>query len=30
MIVEFCGFEWDRIKNEANKKKHGKNSIMKF
>ena len=23
MLVEFCGFEWDRIKNEAHKKKHG-------
>ena len=23
MLVEFCGFEWDSIKNEANKKKHG-------
>ena len=23
MLVEYCGFEWDSIKNEANKKNHG-------
>ena len=33
MLVEFCGFEWDSIKNEANKKKHGisfENAIRVF